>query len=150
MTDLDQKTNIIVIDDDAGIRLTLSKILEKEGYSVTCVDEGKKALEMCEKNSFDVALIDIRLPDMDGTEVTERIKEVSPSTVKIIVTGFPSLQNAVEALDHGADGYVLKPFDARDLLRMISENLRKRADDSKFGETKVAGYVETRMRELER
>ena len=102
-----QKASILVVDDDAAIRKTLSSILEKEGYLVEAVESGAKAIEVSNERFFNIALIDIRLPDMEGTELLENLKRTEPKMVKIIVTGYPSLQNAVEAVNKGADGYVL-------------------------------------------
>jgi len=146
---LNQRASILVVDDDAGIRKTLSKILEREGYLVENVENGKQAIEASKKWFFNVALIDIRLPDMDGTELLDRLKDTEPKIVKIIITGFPSLQNAVEAVNRGADGYVLKPFDAGELLAMIEKHLKRQREDTKYSDKKVAEYIETRVKQVE-
>jgi DNA-binding NtrC family response regulator len=147
--ELGRRANILVVDDDAAIRKTLSRILEKEGYLVETVDSGRKAIEVSNERFFNVALIDIRLPDMEGTELLERLKRTEPKMVKIIVTGYPSLKNAVEAVNKGADGYVLKPFDAGELLAMIEEHLKRQKESLKYSDKKVAEYIETRVREVD-
>lgn len=144
-----RKASILVVDDDATIRRTLSKILEKEGYLVETVESGENAIEVSKKRFFNVALIDIRLPGMEGTKLLESMKKTEPEMVKIIVTGYPSLQNAIEAVNKGADGYVLKPFDARDLLVMIKKHLKKQGENMKYSDKKVAEYIETRVKEIE-
>lgn len=123
-------TSILVVDDDAEIRKMLYSVLVEEGYSVETADNGKQAVAVCRKSLFNVALIDIEMPDVKGTELLRMLKEKQPKMVKIIITGFPSLDNAVKAVNEGADGYVMKPFDVRELLEMIRKRLEeKRADD---------------------
>ena len=117
--------NILVVDDDAQVRKTLSSILSKEGYSVVTAENGKQATKISEKSRFDMALIDIKLPDMEGTELLQRMKQNQPHMVKIIITGFPTLENAMETVNEGADGYVLKPFDTEKLLEMIRKHLKR-------------------------
>lgn len=147
--ELSQRASILVVDDDTAIRKTLSRILEKEGYLVEAVESGEKAIEVSNERFFNVALIDIRLPDMEGTKLLEKLKRTEPKMVKIIVTGYPSLKNAVEAVNKGADGYVLKPFDAGELLAMIEEHLKRQRETMKYSDKKVAEYIETRVREVE-
>ena len=144
-----RKASILVVDDDAAIRRTLSKILEKEGYLVETVESGGKAIEASNENFFNAALIDIRLLDMEGTDLLEKLKETVPKMVKIIVTGYPSLQNAIEAVNKGADGYVLKPFDVGKLLALIKKHLKRQRENMKYSEKKVTEYIETRVKEAE-
>jgi DNA-binding NtrC family response regulator len=146
---LSQKASILVVDDDAGIRETLLRILEKEGYLVEPVENGQQAIEASKKWFFNVALIDIRLPDMEGTELLHRLKETEPKIVKIIITGYPSLKNAIEAVNKGADGYVLKPFEPGKLLMIIRKHLKKQRKSVKYSEEKVARYIESRAREIQ-
>jgi DNA-binding NtrC family response regulator len=117
--------SILVVDDDTEVRKTLSSILFEEGYSVEAVENGKEAIRASEKSRFDVALIDIKLPDMEGTELLHRLKENQPHMVKIVITGFPTLENAMETVNEGADGYILKPFDVEKLLEMIRKHLKR-------------------------
>jgi DNA-binding NtrC family response regulator len=146
---LTQGASVLIVDDDAGIRKTLSKILEKEGYLVETVENGQQAIKASNKRFFNVALIDIRLPDIEGTRLLERLKEHEPKMVKIIITGYASLQNAIDAVNKGADGYVLKPFDATELLAMIEKNLEKQRESMKYGEKKVTEFIETRVKQIE-
>jgi DNA-binding NtrC family response regulator len=119
--------NILVVDDDAEVRKTLSSILLKEGYLVETAEKDKQALRASEKSRFEVALIDIKLLDMEGTELLHRLEEKQPHMVKIIITGFPTLENAMKTVNEGADGYILKPFDIQKLLEMIKKHLTKKA-----------------------
>ena len=104
--------NTLIVDDDQEVRKTLSSILEAEGYSAEAVENGKKAIRFCEKTSFDVALIDINLPDIKGTELLRILKEKQPKMVRIIITGHPSIENATKSINEKADGYIMKPFNA--------------------------------------
>ena len=117
--------NILVVDDDTELRKVLSSILSEEGYFVEPVENGRQAIRASEKTRFDLALIDIKLPDMEGTELLHWLKEKQPHMVKIIITGFPTLENAMETVNEGANGYVLKPFDIPKLLEMIRKHLNK-------------------------
>jgi DNA-binding NtrC family response regulator len=117
--------SILVVDDDAEVRKSLASILSKEGYSVETVENGRQATRISEKSRFDIALIDIKLSDMEGTELLHRLKESQPHMVRIVITGFPTLENAMETVNEGADGYVLKPFDVEKLLEMIRKHLKR-------------------------
>jgi len=121
--------NILVVDDDTEVRKVLSSILSEEGYFVEPVENGRQAIRASEKTRFDLALIDIKLPDMEGTELLHRLKEKQPHMVKIIITGFPTLENAMETINEGANGYVLKPFDIPKLLEMIRKHLNRETAD---------------------
>jgi DNA-binding NtrC family response regulator len=147
--ELTRRASILVVDDDAAIRRTLSKILEKKGYLVETVESGGKAIEASNEKFFNAVLIDIRLLDMEGTDLLEKLKETVPKMVKIIVTGYPSLQNAIEAVNKGADGYVLKPFDVGKLLALIEKHLKRQRENRKYSEKKVTEYIETRVKEVE-
>lgn len=118
---------ILIVDDDAGVRKVLSSILSEKGYLIATVENGKQALRAAEKEHFDLALIDIMLPGIKGTDLLHRLKERQPRMVKIIVTGFPSLENAMKAVNEGADGYVLKPFDVKELIKTIRKHLDEKA-----------------------
>ena len=121
--------NILVVDDDTELKKVLSSILSEAGYAVETVENGKQAIRVSEKKRFDLALIDIKLPDMEGTELLHRLKEKQPHIVMIIITGFPTLENAMETVNEGADGYILKPFDIPKLLETIRKHLNKEAAD---------------------
>lgn len=140
---------ILIVDDEESIRKVLATILEEEGYVAETAKNGKEAIEKSETKFYNLALIDIRLPDMEGTELLTAIKETTPKMVKIIMTGYPSLQNAVEAVNKGADAYILKPFKVEDVLKTIKEELKKQRAARKYSEEKVAEFIVTRAKELE-
>lgn len=140
---------ILVVDDDESVRKTLATILEEKGYVVDTAENGREAIERTKTKIYNLALIDIRLPDMEGTKLLNAMKETTPKMVKIIVTGYPSLQNAIEAVNKGGDAYILKPLKIDNLLNTIKEHLTKQQENRKYSEEKVAEYIETRARELE-
>jgi DNA-binding NtrC family response regulator len=140
---------ILIVDDDESIRKVLATILEEKGYTINTARTGKEAIEKTNKEFHNLALIDIRLPDMEGTKVLAKIKDTTPKMRKIIITGYPSLQNAVDALNRGADAYILKPFDVEKVLKTIKEQLRKQEEEKKYGQQKVTEFIETRVKELE-
>jgi DNA-binding NtrC family response regulator len=121
--------SVLIIDDDSEVRDMLSSILEDEGYSVEAVGDGKQAIKTCEKLPFDVALVDINLPDIKGTELLHKLKQLQPKMVKIIVTGNPSIENAVKALYEKADGFITKPFDPQELLDTIRKLITEKKNE---------------------
>jgi DNA-binding NtrC family response regulator len=144
-----EPSRILVIDDDESIRKTIATILEEKGYKVDTAASGREAIEKSHKNFYNLALIDIRLPDIEGTKLLPQLRETTPKMIKILVTGYPSLQNAVEAVNKGADAYVLKPFNVDSVLKTIEEHLKKQREARKYSEEKVKEFIETRARELE-
>jgi len=146
---MDKTARILIVDDDENIRKVLAAILEDEGYSVESVDTAKKGIEKSETDFFNLALLDVRLPDMEGIELLAKLRETKPKMRKIIITGYPTLQNAVGAVNQGADAYVMKPFDVEKMLKTIKEQLKKQDEERSFSELKVAEFIETRVKELE-
>ena len=141
--------SILIIDDQEGIRKSFSAILEKEGYEVDAVATGQEAIKRSKSRFYNLALVDLRLPDMDGIQLLTTMRDTSPKMVKIIVTGYPSMENAIEAVNRGADAYIVKPFTMETLLRTIEEHLRKQKEAVKYSEKKVKEFIETRAEEYE-
>ena len=126
----------------------MKTILEDNGYVVDLAATGNEAIKMTQETVYNVALLDIRLPDIEGVELLKRIKDNVPKTRKIMVTGYPTLQNAISALNKNADAYLVKPFDVEKLLNLIKEQLRLQEDEKKFSEQKVAEFIATRVEEI--
>jgi len=124
------RKKILVVDDDKSILRTFTRILQKSGYEIYVAETGKEAVEKAENNHFDLALVDIRLPDMDGTDLLAKLKKQLQCTVKIMITGFPSLETGVKALDEGADAYLVKPVKPQELLMLLDEKLKNREDQA--------------------
>jgi DNA-binding NtrC family response regulator len=144
-----ETVRVLIVDDDENIRKVLQAILEEEGYIVEAVGTAKKGIEKSEQSFYNLALIDVRLPDMEGIELLAKMHDTKPKMRKIIVTGYPTLQNAVAAVNKGADAYIMKPFDVEKILQTIREQLEKQKEEKSFSEAKVAEFIETRVKELE-
>jgi DNA-binding NtrC family response regulator len=141
------KARILVVDDDATIRKVVSIILGQTGYLVDTAQNGEEAIAKSEANFYNLALIDVRLPDMEGTRLLSLLRETTPRMVKIILTGYPVLENAVEAINRGVDGYLTKPVNSDTLLETVAEHLQKQRENKSFTEEKVKEFVETRFKE---
>jgi len=145
---LREKASILIVDDDVDICKTLSLILEGEGYSVDVANSGMEAIKKSKKKAYSVALLDIVLPDMTGTELLKKLQMITPKMVKIMVTGYPNLQNAVEALNYNADAYLMKPVDYEKLLEVIKEKLEKQMEEENLTVEKIAAFVKARTQKL--
>ncbi len=122
-------SNVLIIDDDEGTRNLFSTVLSDAGYLVEAVGKGKDAIKLCKEGPFDIALIDIELPDIKGIELLKTLRELQPKMVNIIVTGHPSIENAVKSVNEKADGYLLKPVKIPEMLEMIKKVLAEKADE---------------------
>lgn len=145
---MDKQTRILIVDDDENIRKTMTAILEDEGYIVDSAASGKEALEKTGSATYNLALLDIRLPDMEGVELLKLMKDSLPRTRKIMVTGYPSVQNAISAVNKRADAYLIKPVDVEKLLETVKEQLKLQEEENNFTEMKVAEFIESRVKEL--
>ena len=123
----DQK-NILVVDDDTGVRTVFSSILRKEGYRVTAVKNGYEAIKVIDEESFDLALVDLRMPGLDGIQVLERIRSRRPQTRVIIYSAYGLVEDAVEAMRKGATDYLNKPFSPNELELSVKKALEKSRD----------------------
>jgi len=139
---------ILVIDDDEKILDNISKALRLEGYDVDVANTGRMAIERSERRFYNLAIIDFRLPDMEGTELLTVLKTTTPTMVKIILTGYPTVQNSIKAINNGVDAYLTKPVEMDVLIKTIKEHLLKQSKENEFDEGKVADYIETRLRKL--
>lgn len=112
---------VLVIDDTKNIRLLLTTCLELEGYLVTTANDGKKAYELLEAEVFDLIFLDIKLPELSGTEVLRKTREAGIETPVIIMTAFATVKNAVECTKLGAVAYLQKPFTAEKVRNILTE-----------------------------
>jgi DNA-binding NtrC family response regulator len=118
---------ILVVDDEELQREMLGGFLQKEGFSVSLADSGETALKLCQDEFFEVALIDLKMPGMDGIELLSRLKEMNPEIQVIVITAHGSIETAVEAMKRGAFHYVNKPVD----LEELKINLKKALENQK-------------------
>ena len=115
--------SILIVDDDDTIAKGLSRVLEREGFRVDCARDGQQAIKRFDRRKYILAVVDIRLPDMDGTELLKKLRTRDPKIKQIVITGHPSVQNAIKAIDDGAVGYIMKPFEPEILLAKIREKI---------------------------
>lgn len=113
------KRKILVVDDEDALRTVLGAELNSEGYDVVTAADGSEAVAELERKKFDLVLLDIRMPNMNGFEVLKIIKEKHAGTKVIMLTGFADLKNAIESKKLGAEDFVSKPYDLVDLLTTI-------------------------------
>ena len=118
--------NLLVIDDDAVTRELLTEVLQDEGYAVEACESGKLALERAARDSFDLAITDVRMPEMDGIAVTQALKAQQPSLQVIVMTAFGSVETAVEAIRNGAFDYVSKPMNLEEIKSTVRRALAER------------------------
>jgi DNA-binding NtrC family response regulator len=114
---------ILVIDDDKDLRFNLSSILKDEGYDVLAVEDGREALNAVQRNCPNLALLDIRLPSMNGMEILEKLKRIDKDLIIIMLTAYGEVKDAVKAMKLGAFDYVTKPFDNEELILIIKKAL---------------------------
>jgi len=120
-----EKVSILIVDDDEDTLETLSDILQEKGFYTETAKTGKEALAKTGERFFNVVLLDIKLPDMTGIEVLQTLTGKHLSTMAIMMTGYATVQNAVDANNFGASAYIIKPIDQEILLRAINECLKK-------------------------
>ncbi len=124
MSQPDKRPRILVVDDNAGLVANLSEILEEHGYAVHGAGSCARALEEAAAG-FDVALVDLRLPDGDGTALAPRLKDLSPDGEVVLLTGFATLESAVAAVRAGACAYLVKPCATQELLVTVEQAMRQ-------------------------
>ncbi|MGB2960671.1 MAG: response regulator [Bacteroidota bacterium] len=118
-----RKSSILVVDDEDALRTVLSSELMNEGYEVNTAADGDEAVGELGKAEFDLVLLDIKMPRMNGFEVLKHIKQNHEKTKVVMLTGFADLKNAIESKKLGADDFVSKPYDLVDLLTTIERVL---------------------------
>ena len=149
---MSEKNCVLVVDDDEGVRKSLHLILKKKGYLVESAETGKEALAIAQGGLINVTLLDVKLPDIMGTELLAPLKQTNPDMSVIMITGFASVENAVQSLTAGASGYITKPIDLDGMLEKIKTALdqqhlvtevRKAEDALRESEEKFRGIFDT-------
>jgi DNA-binding NtrC family response regulator len=129
-----KQTKILVVDDERGARMALEVPLRLSGYDVKSVADGREAIELGQRDSFDVVLTDIYMPGVRGTEVIREFRRLHPETKIIAMTAQGSLEVAMEALDEGAFDFIAKPFDIEEVLSLIAR-ATKQTEASQFSKS---------------
>jgi two-component system response regulator PilR (NtrC family) len=145
----ERKKQILVIDDEDSIRKVFQWILEGQGYEVETAETGMRAIEKFGEKFFNLALLDIRLPDMEGTELLTMLHKRSPKTMKIMVTGYPSQDNAIKSLNVGADAYIVKPVEPTELVKVVEAKLKEQEDAEGMSQEKIDDWITLRLQKLE-
>jgi DNA-binding NtrC family response regulator len=117
---------MLIVDDEDVVRDSLTEWFSAEDYEVTAVPGGKEALTLVSDHDFDVALLDIKMPGMDGMELQERLRDADPDLTVIVMTGYATVETAVQALKRGAWDYVTKPVDPDELAHLVSKAMEHR------------------------
>ena len=122
---MEKKKTIIIVDDDKFILNVFSRILQKQGYNVDVVETGQETLEKMNEKKYDLALIDVNLPDINGIDLVSKLNSINPDLIKIVITGFPSIEDATNAMDQGVIAYLVKPVKSEELIELIAKKLKK-------------------------
>ncbi len=122
------KARILCVDDEEVILDSFRKILVLDGYSVDTVQTGQEALGLLQTHHYDFVFTDLKMPTMDGVDVTKAVKHMRPDIDVVIITGYATVETAVECMKHGALDYVQKPFTEDELLAFVKKSLFKRQD----------------------
>jgi len=141
------KKFILVVDDDKGILKSFSAILELKGYRVSTAECGQEAIEKYQANYYNLALIDIKLPDLEGTELIKQFNLINPGTKKIMVTGYATLENAIKSLNWGADGYLQKPVPPTKLLSFVADKLMEQEVENDLNEDIVIDLLRAKKQD---
>ncbi len=123
---MDAKGHILVVDDELGMRVGCQRALESEGYHVETAADGEQGLEILQSGSFDLVLLDMMMPGIGGSEMLERIAALDPNLVCIVITGYATVELAVQAIKKGAYDFIAKPFDSDTLLLTVGQGMEKR------------------------
>lgn len=122
------RAKILVVDDEAMVRSSLEETLRLEGYEVMAVSGGEAALEVLQQEPFDLILLDLKMPGMDGIDVMRAASKIAPDTKIILLTGHGSMESAVEALRFGAHDYLLKPSPSSEILSSVARAIARRTE----------------------
>lgn len=123
---LEKTPFILVVDDEESMRDACSKILKKDGFLADTAKDGSAGLEKIEKNKPDLVLVDLKMPGISGMEVLEKIKEIDPNIISVVITGYSTVESAVEAMKKGAYDFLPKPFSPEELRIIIRRGLERR------------------------
>ena len=140
------KGKILVVDDEEAMRRSLADILRLEGYQVQALSNGISAIEILQRQTFDLLLLDLKMPGMDGMEVLRNVAKVAPDTLVILLTAHGSLESAIEALRRDAYDYILKPTSPAQILKCVSGALAKRIETQQ--KRKILDQLDTSLRAL--
>ena len=132
---------VLVVDDDPDVRDVLTETQKRLGYKARAAENGRVGLEAFRKDAFSVVVTDMRMPEMDGLSMLKEIKKADSKVSVVVVTGYPSVDSAVESLVEGADYYLVKPINLNDFEAKIKKALEKRKMQKALASMKTANWV---------
>lgn len=124
--------NILIVDDEVHVRSLLSDVVERMGHNPLEAGNGNEAFEMYQKQSIDLCLLDINMPEMNGIDCLEAVKEIDPEAVIIMMTGYPSAETIIQTIEDDGYTYIAKPLDIQRVMDLIERGL-------KFRESRLRG-----------
>ena len=122
---MNEKVKVLVVDDEDVVHASIQRILTRYGYEVVGVTSGQEGLDLMVQEAFDVVITDLMMPGMNGVKMLAEMKERKIETPAIMITGYPTIKTAVEALRLGAVDYIPKPFTRKELLNPLNRALRR-------------------------
>ena len=125
MEDSANGPNILIVDDEIGPRESLRMIL-KPNYNVFTAENGYNAIQMVRETEFDVITLDLKMPGMSGIDAFKEIRKVDPDVIVIIITGYGTLQSAIEAIRYGVSDYLSKPFNVPEIMSIFEKSVQRR------------------------
>ena len=128
---------ILIVDDDKTILEGFKVLLETKKYRISTAENGREALEKVRNNFYNLALLDIKLPDMEGTDLISEFRQIKPEIKIIVVTGYSTRENAINSLNLGADGYLEKPVTPGKLLGIVADKLHEQETQNRLYEDTV-------------
>src|SRR3989440_9492021 len=138
---MSEQSKVLVVDDEESVVVTIKAILQLDGYNVATTTSGKQARKMVRETEYDLVLTDLRLEDGDGLDVLKAVRETHPETVTIMLTGYASLESAIQALRAGAYDYLVKPSEVEELRSTVARGIERR---------RLGQELRLRVAELER
>ena len=144
-----RKKNLLVVDDDEGVLKSIREYLTLKGYDVDTAITGKEAIEKSKDRFYNLAVLDIKLPDIEGTELLIKLHETEPRMIKIMLTGYPGMNNAIDSLNMKADAYLIKPLEMQSLLKVIEQKLKEQEKEAEMDKDKMKRYIESRDKEFD-
>jgi DNA-binding NtrC family response regulator len=138
------KKSILIVDDDKAILEGFKALLETKKYKVSTAESGRDALEKICNNFYNLALIDLKLPDMEGTDLLLEFRQLQPAIKTIVVTGYSTRENAISSLNLGANGYLEKPVMPGKLLAVVADKLSEQETENKLYEDTVNELLKAR------
>lgn len=142
------KPRILIIDDDKELCNVLKIIFEQEGYEVSTAYNGKEAIQKSRNKFFNASLVDLKLPDISSDKLLGKLENISPDTIRIVITGNSSLDMAINAINHGAAGYITKPINPEKLLVTIKTRIAGREKHYEVTEERIFRLIKDRVNEL--